>query len=116
LHCSLFNLIVLCFAQVGLTDVTQYEHRVGRTGRAGKTGEALLLLANDESRLLPLLAGVLSIKFKHVFQWFCMKVIEPCGPATACCWSSSSQPRDLYVSVCVCGMAFPVWVALAGQA
>jgi superfamily II DNA/RNA helicase len=44
--------------QVGLTDVTQYEHRVGRTGRAGKTGEALLLLANDESRLLPLLAGM----------------------------------------------------------
>uniref|UniRef100_A0A383W307 ATP-dependent RNA helicase n=1 Tax=Tetradesmus obliquus TaxID=3088 RepID=A0A383W307_TETOB len=44
--------------QVGLTDVTQYEHRVGRTGRAGKTGEALLLLANDESRLLPLLAAM----------------------------------------------------------
>eukprot|EP00878_Enallax_costatus_P023681 GHUV01025212.1.p1 GENE.GHUV01025212.1~~GHUV01025212.1.p1 ORF type:complete len:644 (+),score=153.93 GHUV01025212.1:235-2166(+) len=44
--------------QVGLTDATQYEHRVGRTGRAGKTGEALLLLADDESRLLPLLAGM----------------------------------------------------------
>jgi superfamily II DNA/RNA helicase len=40
--------------------VTQYEHRVGRTGRAGKTGEALLLLANDESRLLPLLAGMVT--------------------------------------------------------
>lgn len=41
-----------------MTDATQYEHRVGRTGRAGKTGEALLLLADDESRLLPLLAGM----------------------------------------------------------
>lgn len=44
--------------QVGLTDVTQYEHRVGRTGRAGKTGQALLLLADDEAPLLPLLAGM----------------------------------------------------------
>jgi ATP-dependent RNA helicase MSS116 len=35
-----------------LTDATQYEHRVGRTGRAGKDGEALLLLADDEARLL----------------------------------------------------------------
>jgi hypothetical protein len=41
--------------QVGLTDATQYEHRVGRTGRAGKDGEALLLLADDEARLLPTL-------------------------------------------------------------
>jgi hypothetical protein len=38
-----------------LTDATQYEHRVGRTGRAGKDGEALLLLADDEARLLPTL-------------------------------------------------------------
>lgn len=44
-----------CWVQVGLTDATQYEHRVGRTGRAGKDGEALLLLADDESRLLPTL-------------------------------------------------------------
>lgn len=38
--------------QCGLTDATQYEHRVGRTGRAGKDGEALLLLADDEAGLL----------------------------------------------------------------
>lgn len=48
----------LTLSQVGLTDVTQYEHRVGRTGRAGKTGQALLLLADDEAALLPLLAGM----------------------------------------------------------
>jgi hypothetical protein len=42
---------------VGLTDPTQYEHRVGRTGRAGKEGEALLLLADDEARLLPALSA-----------------------------------------------------------
>lgn len=43
--------------QVGLTDATQYEHRVGRTGRAGKTGLALLMLTDDEERLLPMLGG-----------------------------------------------------------
>jgi len=43
--------------QVGLTDPTQYEHRVGRTGRAGKTGLALLLLSDDESKMLGLLGG-----------------------------------------------------------
>lgn len=48
-------LLMQQWVQVGLTDDTQYEHRVGRTGRAGKTGEALLLLADDEQRLLPLL-------------------------------------------------------------
>lgn len=48
------TLLALC-VQVGLTDATQYEHRVGRTGRAGKTGEALLLLADDERGMLPLL-------------------------------------------------------------
>ncbi len=39
---------VTLVVQVGLTDVQQYEHRVGRTGRAGKRGEALLILADDE--------------------------------------------------------------------
>lgn len=39
-------------AQVGLTDPQQYEHRVGRTGRAGKSGEALMLLGEDEARLM----------------------------------------------------------------
>lgn len=41
--------------QVGLTDVSQYEHRVGRTGRAGKSGEALLILCDDEARMMPAL-------------------------------------------------------------
>lgn len=40
---------VTLVVQVGLTDPTQYEHRVGRTGRAGKTGEALLLMSEDEA-------------------------------------------------------------------
>jgi len=57
--------------QVGLTDPTQYEHRVGRTGRAGKDGEALLLLADDESRLLP------------QFKDFPLKVAGTTGKTTA---------------------------------
>lgn len=51
LHFVIFYRHCLC-PQIGLTDETQYEHRVGRTGRAGKDGQALLLLADDEARLL----------------------------------------------------------------
>jgi ATP-dependent RNA helicase MSS116 len=44
---------VTLVVQLGLTDVSQYEHRIGRTGRAGKSGEALIILGDDaESRLL----------------------------------------------------------------
>ena len=38
--------------QVGLTDPQQYEHRVGRTGRAGKSGEAMIFLCDDEAGLV----------------------------------------------------------------
>ena len=38
--------------QVGLTDASQYEHRVGRTGRAGKTGLGLLIIGEDEGVML----------------------------------------------------------------
>jgi ATP-dependent RNA helicase MSS116 len=44
---------VTLVVQVGLTDSEQYVHRVGRTGRGGKNGEAVALLLEDEaSRLL----------------------------------------------------------------
>ena len=38
--------------QVGITDPQQYEHRVGRTGRAGKSGEAMIYLGEDERSLV----------------------------------------------------------------
>ena len=49
---------VTCVVQIGLTDPQQYEHRVGRTGRAGKTGEGLLMLGTDERSLLQALTKV----------------------------------------------------------
>lgn len=43
----------LCFHQVGIpTDREQYIHRLGRTGREGKEGEGILLLAPWEEYFL----------------------------------------------------------------
>jgi hypothetical protein len=80
--------------QVGLTDVTQYEHRVGRTGRAGKTGEALLLLANDESRLLSSLAGMSQMWFGLAFITLYFGAAVRDGPLMVMLWlpHSSSLP------------------------
>ncbi len=39
---------------MGLTDREQYIHRLGRTERAGKSGEGLLLLADYEANALVL--------------------------------------------------------------
>ncbi|OQS05956.1 DEAD/DEAH box RNA helicase [Thraustotheca clavata] len=44
--------------QVGLTDREQYIHRLGRTGRAGKNGEGVLLLCEFENCLLKELADM----------------------------------------------------------
>jgi len=43
---------VTLIIQVGHTDAVQYEHRVGRTGRAGKEGQGIWLIAGDESSLV----------------------------------------------------------------
>lgn len=42
------SLVVMC----GVVPVTQYEHRIGRTGRAGKSGRSLIILAEEEKKLL----------------------------------------------------------------
>lgn len=52
--------------QVGLTDATQYEHRVGRTGRVGKIGEGLLLICNDEVRDNPKIFGLPCINVRYI--------------------------------------------------
>ena len=58
---------VTCVIQVGLTDTEQYEHRVGRTGRAGKSGEAVIILGDDEApALLPALINQRKMNIKPV--------------------------------------------------
>ena len=49
---------VTLIIQVGLTDKEQYIHRLGRTGRAGKDGEGILLLSSFEAPFLNELKGV----------------------------------------------------------
>ncbi|RHY33404.1 hypothetical protein DYB32_001640 [Aphanomyces invadans] len=49
---------VTLVVQVGLTDKEQYIHRLGRTGRAGKDGQGILLLSPFESPFLKELKDV----------------------------------------------------------
>ena len=44
--------------QVGMTEQAQYIHRIGRTARAGKQGEAVLLLHDFENFFLSELKGL----------------------------------------------------------
>ena len=47
------------FGQMGLpADRDQYIHRVGRTARAGKQGQAVLLLSDFERAFVPRLKGL----------------------------------------------------------
>ena len=41
-----------CVCQVGLTDRESYIHRLGRTARAGESGQGVLLLAPFEQPML----------------------------------------------------------------
>ena len=49
---------VTLVVQFGSTDVSQYEHRVGRTGRAGKSGEALLIVSDLEKEMVRALGSM----------------------------------------------------------
>ena len=59
---------VTLILQVGLTDREQYIHRLGRTARAGQSGEGLLVLAPWEQRFLNEL-GDLPIKAADPNLW-----------------------------------------------
>ena len=50
-----------------LPNVTEdYVHRIGRTGRAGNTGEAVSLVSNDESELLRNIEKMIKIKIPKI--------------------------------------------------
>ncbi|KAG2424966.1 hypothetical protein HXX76_014124 [Chlamydomonas incerta] len=46
---------VTCVMQMGVVDADTYQQRIGRTGRAGLKGDAVLVLGTDERPLLKLL-------------------------------------------------------------
>ncbi|KAG2422443.1 hypothetical protein HXX76_016013 [Chlamydomonas incerta] len=46
---------VTCVMQMGVVDTDTYQQRIGRTGRAGLKGDAVLVLGTDERPLLKLL-------------------------------------------------------------
>ncbi|PNH00645.1 hypothetical protein TSOC_013541 [Tetrabaena socialis] len=52
---------VTLVVQIGFTLSDTYQQRVGRTGRAGATGEAVILLGRDEAKGVPLLKADLEV-------------------------------------------------------
>lgn len=46
---------VTCVLQMGVVDATQYKQRIGRTGRGGNKGEAVIILGTDETKMLDML-------------------------------------------------------------
>ncbi len=48
------------------SDPEAYTHRIGRTGRAGREGEAILFVTNREQRLLSMIEKVTSKKIEHM--------------------------------------------------
>jgi len=72
---------VTLILQVGITQREQYIHRLGRTARAGKVGEGILLLCPFEERaVLPQLKGLPVKRRQHIVEgggaYSCQAVVE----------------------------------------
>lgn len=42
------------------SDIDRYTHRIGRTGRAGKSGQAITLLTDDDTAFMPALVAYMT--------------------------------------------------------
>ncbi|KAI1083518.1 ATP-dependent RNA helicase mss116 [Whalleya microplaca] len=89
--------------QVGLPpDRDQYIHRVGRTGRAGNSGEGWILLANEEIREARYRLGGLPIKKNDSLEAPKHRVGEPASSETVEAYFAEIKkgykraPRDLF--------------------
>lgn len=83
------NVTFVC--QVGLTDKDQYVHRVGRTGRAGNEGEAMMLLCDFEKAFLQQLKD-------HPIEEFKCPTNSPLGQALQRTEPNPSHPLTAALS------------------
>jgi ATP-dependent RNA helicase MSS116 len=51
---------------IGLTEVEDYVHRIGRTGRAGKSGQGILVLSPDEFHGIKKLKGFAELNLQEI--------------------------------------------------
>ena len=58
------------------TDIDDYVHRIGRTGRAGKKGLATAFFTDKDAGLAKSLAELLQVRcLLHIFSWKLCKVL-----------------------------------------
>jgi ATP-dependent RNA helicase MSS116 len=82
--------------QVGLTDRESYIHRLGRTARAGESGQGVLVLAPFEE---PMLSAIRDLPIKRMAA----PAPLPNSPTTAVIQYVRASPslRDIAASVCI---------------
>jgi ATP-dependent RNA helicase MSS116 len=86
--------------QFGSTDISQYEHRVGRTGRAGKSGEALLIVSHQEEQLVKHLVNAhMPIKEAESTSIITHGLTSVSASSSVLSPSSSSFPTELTLAI-----------------